>query len=558
MQVASGPYRGNMEASLSHSAQSGGEIGPTPQVSITPDQQITALPSHPFRESNSSAITSSQTRVYGRALSHNPHASTSSNVSHDPFSHRRRGSTLKIVMRKIFGKRRQSHLEDDEVIERSPADRDQAVGLARGSNQMLFEKTKQPSDASVGPYTYNRKKSLVVSHPSSVSSDHIALSSQDQRIEISKQVIRRRATLPSLILTEDEDTKKSLFSSISPTSTRPISAINETHEDHEESKSQPSFRAHRRSRSADALQELVRRHRMSPIQWRRRSDEIKFWRTSVFEVGQEDTEEPQTSSTSDAPGAVASDLEEQENINDSVETPKSGPVSAPFQLENLLASMADPDATVEQRLTTLEVKLMDLEFAIAKIQGTDTNVFSKPTADCADESKDDEDTSNEPSSIASETSSQSSLSFGGGDRPISTSTLRPNMIYAQPTPWQGGSWSSMNLHGISIEQYSALVTLVRREQTARKALESQVAQLQEEMQQIRRLSVLPASPPGTLYPIPSPDSDVERFHRRRRPSPSRKDSNTSADTKYSGSQSRDSPKYRLMREKDSRNVSNMI
>jgi hypothetical protein len=559
MQVASGSYRGNMEVLLPRPVQSGGEIGPNSQVASTADQQITALPTRPFRESNSSTVIASQARTYGRALSHNPHASTSSNVSHDPFSHRRRGSTLKIVMRKIFGKRRQSNLEDEEVIERSPGHRDQAVDLVRGSNQMLFE-TKQPSDSSIGPYAYNRKKSLVASHPSSVSSDHITLSSQDKRIEISNQVIRRRATLPSLILTEDDDTKKSMFSTISPTSTRPVSAIYESHEDHEESKSQPSFRAHRRSRSADALRDLVRHHRMSPIQWRRRSDEIKFWRTSVFETDEHETEVEQAQS--DVPVAVESEFEGLEKLNDSGETPsdtrKSEPVSAPFQLETLIASIADPDATVEQRLTTLEVKLMDLEFAISKIQGTDNNVFSKPVVDSANESKDDEDASNDPSSVASETSSQSSLSFGGGDRPISTSTLRPNVVYAQPPPWQGSSWSSMNLHNISIEQYSALVTLVRREQTARKALESQVALLQEEMQEIRRTSILPASPPGTLYPIPSPDSDHARFHRRRRPSPSRKDSSTSADTKYSDSRSRDSPKYRLTRERDSRNGSNMI
>lgn len=244
---------------------------------------------------------------------------------------------------------------------------------------------------------------------------------------------------------------------------------------------------------------------------------------------------------------------------------RNEPVSAPFQFENLIASMADPDATVEQRLTTIEVKLMDLEFAISKIQGTDTNCFPGPAESSTKQEKVPEaqysaDNSLSDPSLASETSSHSSLSFGGRgeSRPISTSTLRPNVIYPLPPSERDSSWSTMNLTGISIEQYSALVTLVRREQTARKALETQVTQLQEEMQHFRRASGLPASPPGTLYPIPSPDSDDARFRRRRPTESTRKDSSTSADTKLSDTRTRDSAKYRLTRETNSRNDSNMI
>ncbi|EED19164.1 conserved hypothetical protein [Talaromyces stipitatus ATCC 10500] len=493
-------------------------------------------------------------------------------LSNDPFSHRRRGSTLKVVMRKLFGIKRHSNNLDSEEGSESPSTvKRQPLATPTGLNGPSFQ-TAHKSDSSSGRSVSRRKQSVPASQLSSASSDQIVTTAEDKRIEIPARTVRRRATLPSLILTEDGDPKGSIYSGLSPTSTRPVSMVNESreenehHEDYEDSKSQPSLRAHRRSRSADALRDLVRHHRMSPIQWRRRSDEIKFWRTSVLEMEEPHDEGEAQPSNSNRKPRIDSLPENQE--------PKSAkednlplvnePTSPPFQFENLIASMADPDATVEQRLTTIEVKLMDLEFAISKIQGTDSNVFSKsPEIPMGQRNATLSPNSaakslNDASSIVSEVSTQSSASFGGGeDRPISTATLRPNMVYSQPPPWQNNSWSSMNLNGISIEQYSALVTLVRREQTARKALENQVTQLQEEIQQIRRASGLPASPPGTLYPIPSPDSDDGKFQRRHTGS-SRKDSRTSADTRGSDTRTQDSSRYRHTSELASGHDSNMI
>lgn len=552
-----------MEATLQKPLQSGG-AGSGPRSLVTPDQQLTALPLRTFRESHPSS-NGSQARTYGGVPSHHPHSSLSSHLSQDPLSHRRRGSTLKGVMRKLFGIKRHSNLDGEEESESPSIVRHQPMTTPTVPNQILFETSHRSESSSRGS---KRKQSNPTSQLSSVSSDHIATAVQDSRSEIPVHTVRRRATLPSLILTEDDDTKASIYSNLSPTSTRPVSVVIESHEDHEDSKSQPSLRTHRRSKSADALRDLMRQHRMSPIQWRRRSDEIKFWRTSVLEMNEEEEDievQPRNSSQhkprldSLPEGQKAKSANEDSLPLPDVSTP------APFQFESLIASMADPDATVEQRLTTIEVKLMDLEFAISKIQGTDNNVFSKPPASSPEPRNMSLSPNlataspNDAASVVSEATTQSSASFGGGgeERPISTSTLRPSMIYSQqPPPWQNNSWSSINLHGISIEQYSALVTLVRREQTARKALENQVTQLQEEMQQFRHASGFPASPPGTLYPIPSPDSDDGIFRRRRYTGSSRKDSSTSGDTRLSDSRTpRDSAKYRLTRE---RHDSNMI
>jgi hypothetical protein len=68
--------------------------------------------------------------------------------------------------------------------------------------------------------------------------------------------------------------------------------------------------------------------------------------------------------------------------------------------------------------------------------------------------------------------------------------------------------------GISIEQYSALVTLLRREQTARRNLESQVSSLKDDIRHIQRAALHSMEVGGTMYPIHSVDSqEFLRFRR---------------------------------------------
>jgi hypothetical protein len=268
---------------------------------------------------------------------------------------------------------------------------------------------------------------------------------------------------------------------------------------------------------------LVQRHRMSPIQWRRRSDKINSWRTSIFES--DDRRPPSVrphTSASDVPTTAITDDRETSVPEDRDGTPQTEPEGAPFDIENLIGTMSGTDIPVEQRLATLEVKLMDLEFAIARMQGTDTDGFQRAADRTPEKGKTPRERrpSHRPnfavdsSSSLSETESESSGSFGGSARPISTATLRPNPVCYHPQPWLTASASSINLHGISIEQYSALVTLVRREQTARRTLEVQVTQLQDDLRDLQHASGLPGSSAGTHYPIPSPDPDDVRRSRR--------------------------------------------
>jgi hypothetical protein len=488
-----------------------GKDGMAPQPLAASDQVPTASMGQ-TRESRSSTASASRRQTYGTvsshtASSHTPQDSVSTSASHDSTVQRRRGSVLKNVMRKIFARKRQSQLDEGEDggepltrtirIEKG----DDGTGADRVALVAVHGSPGSKGTAS----TENNKHSTVVSHLSSSSSDRLVRPGQDTSFPIPQRVPRRRATLPSLILS-DEDARETALSVVAASSTRPSTAVSDEPQRSFDVRSRTSMQLHRRSQSADALRELVRRHRMSPIQWRRRSDERKFWRTSILDL--DPPVRPQTSATMET--TVTSEEKPIHGFENGDTAPPAGPEGAPFNFENLIGAMQDTDVTLEQRVNTLEVKLMDLEFAIAKIQGTTSDVFLGAAADRTPQKGTATRERHPITSTASEGSSQSSLSPVPDGRPISTGTLRPSMVYPQPPSWQTPSSSTTNLNGISIEQYTALVTLIRREQTARRTLEDQVSQLQEEMRRFRQASVLLGPSPGTYYPIPSPDPQDAR------------------------------------------------
>ncbi|KAL1968383.1 hypothetical protein VTN77DRAFT_1912 [Rasamsonia byssochlamydoides] len=502
-----------------------------------------------MRESQSSTISASRRQPYGAASFHNPQDSISSTVSHDSAMQWRRGSALKNVMRKLFARKRQSQLDEGEGeseqltvirIER----KDDGTGPGRGPFVAVHNSPRSNGTS----YTANNKRSTGISHFSSSSSDHMVQLGQDTTLSMPRRTPRRRATLPSLVLS-DEEARETALSIVAASSTRPGSALSEEPPHTLEGRSRSSTQVHRRSQSADALRNLVQRHRMSPIQWRRRSDEMKFWRTSILNLDNDHSpQRPQTSTTTGTTTATTEEKQIQPS-EDHDTSPQPEPGGAPFNLENLIQ---DSDVTLDQRVTTLEVKLMDLEFAIAKIQGTSDDAFLGAAADrtpqkgtASGEQHPSLAHSQPLSTITSAASegSQSSVSLVGDGRQISTDTLRPYTVSSRPPPWQTPSSSTTNLNNISIEQYSALVTLVRREQTARRALEAQVVQLQEEMRHLRQAGVLPASPSGTYYPIPSPDSQDGRGSRRPHTTPSRKEERRTIESETGTDGNRYEPRY---------------
>lgn len=272
----------------------------------------------------------------------------------------------------------------------------------------------------------------------------------------------------------------------------------------------------RRSRSAGALRETAKAHRMSPIQWRPREDEIKYWRTSVVqdpipqlqEASSDARSETQEVDNAQSSFSGESDQQAQPHVLGAQQSFDFGP---------LIGTTQDESVSLEQRLTTLEVKFIDLEYAIAKLQGYDVErpvVLGKPPRR---RSQQLQQTSTE--SLGSQTSHQQQTflsspqdsptheqpleirdsSADRRERPTSiATTLRPMTAFHQPLKQSPPTSRSTD------DRLDYLMTIVRIEQLARQKLEAQVARLQGEVEELR-------SPPFERsallkYPTPSPEA----------------------------------------------------
>lgn len=189
---------------------------------------------------------------------------------------------------------------------------------------------------------------------------------------------------------------------------------------------------------------------------------------------------------------------------------------------NLISTMQNNDnVTLEQRMTTLEVKLIDLEFAIARIQ--DKRGDAGPPASA----KKTPDTARMPRKRSperpttttattppvppepAEDDEYETVEIEIKDRPASTSTIRPKTLHRARTYQLPSTPPHVDTsYSISIEQYSALVMLLRREQSARRHLEGQISDMREDIQQLQNLSrrSMSSTTVGTMYPIQSTDS----------------------------------------------------
>ncbi|KAJ9206794.1 hypothetical protein DTO166G4_955 [Paecilomyces variotii] len=490
-----------------------------------------------IRQSQSSATSNSRRQIQGPTMSyHNQQDSISSSISRESNLQRRRGSALKTVMRKIFGKKRGSDANGfDTHFTELHIGRNGSVSPDHGPEGATFVTVPESFRA-------DRSASLIAGaghFPHGIESSDGTLTENTGRIDKQPRP-RRRATLPSLILS-DEDARE-----VVSTFTRSDGAAGGTEQPSEARRILDDLRRKqkledkRRSRSATALREMAKAHEMSPVQWIQGNDERKSWRTSFLgaDVPQVITSRPQTGAS-----AVVEEREIAPSEADETE-PDTEAESAHYNFENLIGSMPNDDSiTLEQRVITLEVKLLDLELAIAKLQGKDNRrKNSKPDRKGSYPAG---QLSMSYQSGGSDGSGRSSTCGVGEGRPASTNTLRPN-VQARSPMWHAPSTTSLaDMNGITVEQYSALITLIRREQTARRTLETQVSQLQDDIRHLQRVAVGSLTS-GTAYPIPSPDAqEVLRFRRAMGPSrsttpaeersPDRYDSDSENSDPYAGS-----------------------
>ncbi|RHZ54134.1 uncharacterized protein CDV56_101984 [Aspergillus thermomutatus] len=469
-----------------------------PQVT---SHQLVLSHRRPPRGSESSILASTLRGNYRAAA---PLHQAQDTLTRGPNTHRRTGSTLKTVMRKIFTRKRRSDTDD---FEDAPSDSPTPQSQTPRSNKDLTEisflelqspKSQTPKSSSPLQREYGGSRMIEASSHSFAP----ALSG------------RRRATLPSLILSEDgRNTMETVFNTDSARYSRDRSS--HANSDQTDLLRRENLRVKRRSRSADALRGMARDHQMSPIQWRRRSTETTYVNSSTFDTSSDSemSYRPPTRTTvasapeppSESPVEGTQKQEELENV-----TPNIG---------NLVNCMQhSEDISLEQRLTTLEVKLIDLEFAIARMQ----NVRAEPSpAESPKENKASSPTKsrrhvrNKSSAHLQSpgTGELKSDEFTPDSRPVSTATIRPSNLQRLRTLQTSSSTSLSDFNGISVEQYSALVMLLRREQTARRNLETQVASLKEDIQQLQQLASNSISV-GTMYPIRSRESqELERMRK---------------------------------------------
>ncbi|MCJ1286445.1 hypothetical protein MMC26_005790 [Xylographa opegraphella] len=276
----------------------------------------------------------------------------------------------------------------------------------------------------------------------------------------------------------------------------------------------------RRSRSADAFYDATRGHRLSPIQWRqwrRRSDEIKYWRDSVAESPalkskfDDDDGSSVEGAPEEAPAPVAETGDQEDDINRDT-----------FDFGILATSMQEQEpVSIEERVVTMEVKLMDLEYAISKIQAQSHSPVNLPPdvkqsavrgrspslRSTASESSlqaraMEQSTSTNEGSESTQPTSQSSNEPVGKQkvRPISNApTIRPAKVDPQSPKVQDSppKRNRNSITSLTIDHYTTLIGLIRREQAARIRLEDQVTDLQRQI-----MSMKTASPADSRSRIP--------------------------------------------------------
>ncbi|KAJ5510160.1 hypothetical protein N7453_002263 [Penicillium expansum] len=379
--------------------------------------------------------------------------------SQQAIAHRRTGSTLKTVMRKIFNRKRQSQADE---LEENPYESTFAMppmrkpGAAKGRSLLAIPPPLNLNSHRGSPLSAHNLQ-LAETHMSPLLSPLSPLSSATLRDSMpgSMQPRRRRATLPSVVFSDDES--RFAVASI---------AISDPQEDRNHPERRHSLLSHRLSRSADALREMTDNMPEIMTSWPQRTSSAPLPASS----GRPSSGTTVTSVT--RMSATPSLME----VERHTEQP-----SLPSNVASLINSMQQDDsATLEQRLTTLEVKLIDLEFAIARMQ-TNSPSPNIPT------------------------------------RPSSTSTIRADTMTPRTLRPAPSASSLSDYHGVSIEQYSTLVTLLRREQTARRNLETQVGGLRDDIRDLQRAaleSMQSGVGIGMMQPVhPTESRQFQRFRR---------------------------------------------
>lgn len=249
----------------------------------------------------------------------------------------------------------------------------------------------------------------------------------------------------------------------------------------------------RRSRSVGAFRDTE--HRMSPIQWRRwrrRSDEIKYWRqsTDMGSLGIRSFESPELGQKHDVDAADNDDG----NLGQHGEEFNFGLPADAMQIQERIG--------LEERIVTLEIKLMDFEYAISKLQAGSTSP-SRRHSERIEMAGRQNSVDSYLSSDYRQAPIEASPALPQATPPASPSKLgyettpqqRPTSVATTLKAGASGPYTSAHkgsidrstrtsLTGLTIEHYTTLITLIRHEQSSRVRLEQQVSMLQQQLDRI--------------------------------------------------------------------------
>jgi hypothetical protein len=404
--------------------------------------------------------------------------------SQPALAHRRTGSTLKTVMRKIFNRKRQSQADELEEtqFESTLMTPPRSSGPVRGRPFLAVPPPLKLTSNRSSPLSAENLQ-LAETHLSPLSP--LSPASMPGSPGLPR---RRRATLPSVIFSDDESRYAVASTAISEPQEERAHVQDRRH----------SLLSHRLSRSTIALEAMTEQHldiwpaRTMPATGPASASDS---RSPPFEEssnsGQSARPSTGTTVTSVTRASAAPSLHESEQ-QETIPT-------LPSNLATLVHNMQHDDSvTLEQRLTTLEVKMIDLEFAIARMQASiPTTEKPRPRKDSLRQ-KHPSYTDDDPTPLPTI-----------HQRPSSTSTIRPERSL-RPTP---SASSLSDYQGVSIEQYSALVTLLRREQTARRNLEGQFGSLRDDVRLLQR-AAMESIQSGAMNPAHGVES-AEFLHFRR-------------------------------------------
>ncbi|OAP55428.1 hypothetical protein AYL99_10401 [Fonsecaea erecta] len=325
----------------------------------------------------------------------------------------------------------------------------------------------------------------------------------------------RRNTLPSLVFS---DIQSSLVPAIADWPAPQSAGVEQRTK--EDCVSDGQFK--RRSRSADALSELLHQGTVQRPSTRDRAGEIAYWRNSAIQnpvpvySGQSISVDP--THVLGPESAIAGSEHDRSTVD-------------PMQSFDFgLGSPERDEIGLEQRVNTLEIKLFDFEFALAKLQGNDLpNPRLNPRPFSRNSVRDLFQQSRTNLMLTSSSSSDLGyLSSGGvqdftflsspGESPVpspgvddmfnpqraskaTTATIRPATARRR-SPRRSRGTSPSSIH-IPSDKFEALLDMMKEERAARQKLEEQIHELQKEMDSLRVPIYATIREP---YPTPSPES----------------------------------------------------